>query len=107
MDNPKATGISHPVDKIELANLIMDHQDLMQSGLSNEALIDMNVYLERLYYQVIIPKTSLFFFKSRHLIPTLRLLSIHPKFKHERDFWLKTEDLIMRVKGQFSSPDLV
>ena len=33
MDNPKAAGISHPVDKIELANIIMDHQDLMQGDL--------------------------------------------------------------------------
>ena len=71
------------LDRIELSNLILDN---LSPGLP---------FLSSLYFTVLVRHTSLFFFRTRHLLTVLNLLS-NTKFRSERDFWLKTEDYIMR-----------
>ena len=98
----RETAISGPeVDLIELANIIMDHNDLMRA---DSAL--MRDYLSAVFFRVIIPYPSLFFFRSRHLYPTLRLLALDPFFSKEINFWQKSEDLILRSKTQYSVEQL-
>ena len=47
---------------------------------------------------------SLFFFRSRHLFKVLSALAdFRPG---ERDFWIKTEDYVLRVKTQYSIEDV-
>lgn len=47
---------------------------------------------------------SLFFFKCRHLLLVLKSLTeVRP---NERDFWLRTEDYILRVKNQYSVSEI-
>lgn len=99
----RETAIEGPeVDLIELANIIMDRRELMQADKS--AL--MRDYLGAVYFRVILPYPSLFFFRSRHLFPTLRLLALDPIFGKEVSFWLKSEDLILRTKNQLSAEQL-
>lgn len=50
--------------------------------------------------------TSLFFFRSQHLEKVLDTFSRHPKFQRERDFWLKSEDMILRQREQYDSHKL-
>ena len=96
------TAIKEPeVDLIELANIIMDHRDLMQSESLQQN------YLSAVFYRIILPYSSLFFFRSRHLFPTLKLLASDPVFSKEYDFWQKSEDLILRSKNQLTIEQLV
>lgn len=97
------TAISGPeVDLIELANIVMDKYSLMQTN--DELLQD---YLSAVYFKVLLPYPSLFFFRSRHLFATLELLAGHPIFGAEKSFWHKSEDLILRSKGQLTTQELV
>ena len=90
------------VDLIELANIVMDKYSIVQTN--DELLQD---YLGALYFRVILPYPSLFFFRSRHLFATLDLLARHPLFGAEKSFWQKSEDLILRSKGQYTTQELV
>ena len=93
------TAIDGPeVDLIELGNIIMDHGELMQATKGPL----MQDYLNALYFRVIIPYPSLFFFRSRHLLDTLNLLATDPMLSKEKAFWQKSEDLILRSKNQLS-----
>ena len=77
------TALKGPeVDLIELANILMDHQEFIEKDE-----VFMREYLSALYYRVIIPHTSLFFFRSRHLLPTLELLVNEVTYRREKDFW--------------------
>lgn len=49
---------------------------------------------------------SLFFFRSRHLFKTLELLVNDDRYRKEKNFWQKSEDLILRVKGQYSLEEI-
>ena len=96
------TALKGPeVDLIELANILMDHYEFIEK---DEVLF--REYLSALYYRVIIPYTSLFFFRSRHLLPTLEILVNDVTYRREKAFWQKSEDLILRVKTQLSSEEL-
>mmetsp|Transcript_30889 Transcript_30889/g.41013 ORF Transcript_30889/g.41013 Transcript_30889/m.41013 type:complete len:148 (-) Transcript_30889:114-557(-) len=79
----------------------MDHYSLMQAEkkLSRD-------YLHALYFRVILPYPSLFFFRSRHLFATLRLLASDPTLRQEKGFWQKSEDLILRSKSQLSTEQI-
>jgi hypothetical protein len=75
------------VERIELSNIVFDNINPNQ------------MFMASLYFSCLIRHTSLFFFKSRHLHEVLNRLSLTKGFVTERDFWLKTEDYILRVKG--------
>ena len=98
----KETAITdNPIDLIELANLIMDHESLMQK---DESLA--RDYLSATFFRVILAYPSLFFFRSRHLHRTLDLLASSPFYKKESAFWVKSEDLINRVIKQLTTKEI-
>ena len=77
------TALEGPeVDLIELANILMDHYEFIEK----DAVL-FREYLSALYYKVIIPYTSLFFFRSRHLLPTLEILVNDVTYRREKAFW--------------------
>lgn len=82
------------VERIELSNTIMDN-----TSLSNQ-------FLASLYFTCLVRHTSLFFFKSKHLHTVLHRLATSTGFVNERDFWLKTEDYVLRVKNQYTVNDI-
>jgi hypothetical protein len=95
----KKTALTGPeVDLIEMANIVMDHSDLV---LSDSAF--MRDYLNALYFTVILPFPSLSFFRSRHLYETLDLMANDEFYKKEKNFWQRSEDLILRTKTQLST----
>lgn len=67
----------------------------------------MRDFLSAVYFTVVVPYPSLFFFRSRHLFETLTILSKDETYLREKNFWQKSEDLILRSKGQFSTKQLV
>ena len=98
----KKTALTGPeVDLIELTNIIMDHNQLVRKESSF-----MKDFMSAMYFTVLLPFPSLFFFRSRHLFETLELMARDEFFLKEKDFWLKSEDLILRTKGQLSTEQL-
>ena len=98
----KKTALTGPeVDLIELTNIIMDHNQLVRKESSF-----MKDFMSAMYFTVLLPFPSLFFFRSRHLFETLELMAHDEFFLKEKDFWLKSEDLILRTKGQLSTEQL-
>ena len=80
----KDTAIDGPeLDLIELGNIIMDRRELMQAAKGPL----MKDYLNALYFRVIVPYPSLFFFRSRHLFDTLHLMATDPMLSKEKAFW--------------------
>ena len=55
---------------------------------------------------MILKSTSLFFFRSRHLLKVLDVISESKYYQKDDSFWLRTEDLILRVKSQYGAEDL-
>ena len=91
----KKTAIEGPeIDLIELANIIMDHAKYLELDPDFR-----KNYLSSLYYKILLPFPSLFFFRSRHLFETLELMVNDDEMRREKNFWLKSEDLVIRVKG--------
>ena len=80
----------------------MDHGKFMQE--TDERL--MRDYMSAMYFKVMLPYTSLFFFRSRHLFHTLELMSKDETYRREKHFWQKSEDLILRVKSQLTLEEL-
>lgn len=90
------------MDLIELVNIVMDHCELVKGDASF-----MRDFLSALYFTVVVPYPSLFFFRSRHLFETLSILSKDETYLKEKNFWQKSEDLILRTKNQLSTEQLV
>ena len=79
----RETAIHGPeVDLIELANILMDNCAVMQQD--KQLIAD---YFKALYYTVLLPFPSLFFFRSRHLFTTLEHLAANPIYNKEKNFW--------------------
>ena len=98
----KKTALTGPeVDLIELANIIMDHSQLVRSESAF-----MQDYISALYFTVLLHFPSLFFFRSRHLFETLHFMAHDEIYLKEKNFWQKSEDLILRTKGQLSTQQL-
>jgi len=96
------TAIKGPeVDLIELANIVMDFRSVMQREPTFE-----REYFSAVFFRVILPYPSLFFFRSRHLFTTLHYYATDPVFSKEKAFWQKSEDLILRSKAQLTVQDL-
>ena len=58
---------------IDLSNVILDNVDLKQANDQNKELI--YDIVQALYFNVIMRNTSLFFFRSKHLLDVLNHLS--------------------------------
>jgi hypothetical protein len=98
----KKTALTGPeVDLIELTNILMDQNRLIKNDSSF-----MKDFMSAMYFTVLLPFPSLFFFRSRHLFETLELMAHDEYYLKEKDFWLKSEDLILRTKGQLSTEQL-
>ena len=98
---------SDPIEMIDLTNVILDNLDLQkdyQSEHGGSNLVDEVV--QALYFNVILKSTSLFFFRSRHLLKVLEVISEPKYYQKDDSFWLRTEDLILRVKSQYGAEDL-
>jgi hypothetical protein len=88
----KKTAMQEAADKIELANIVLDVMpDLSQDGFVEQLLA-------AIFYGQMLPHTSLFFFRCVHLERVLTAMAAHPKYSKERDFWLKSEDMILRQR---------
>lgn len=73
------------LDRIELSNILIDELPKLQDDLVNS-----------LYFTCFLKNMSLSFFKIEQLMKILSALSVlRPK---ERDFWLRAEDYVLRVK---------
>ena len=85
---------------IDLTNVILDHLDFTKDYQSEHGGSNLvNDVVQALYYNVILKSTSLFFFRSRHLLRILEVISEARHYQKEDSFWLRTEDLILRVKS--------
>ena len=89
MDKETAFEHSEILERIELVNIILDEQQLSDKKPSAHLL-------NTIYFTCLLKNISLFFFRSRHLFKVLDALAdLRPD---ERDFWIKTEDYVLRVK---------
>ena len=94
----KETAFQHAdiLDRIELTNIILD--EIPKERLPSQHLIN------TIYFTCLLKNTSLYFFRSRHLFRVLESLAdLRPG---ERDFWIKSEDYVLRVKTQYSIEDI-
>jgi len=94
------------LDKFILVNLIFDFCASLQTSTIEATFGEQlaEKFYRALYFDLILTHTSLFFFKSTCLFTVLERLSRHPRYMNERDFWLKSEDLVLRVKNQYDTP---
>ena len=95
-------------EMIDISNVILDNFDITSSETAeNHGSKMVHDVLQALYFNVILPSTSLYFFRSKHhLLPVLKQLANHKFYSKEDNFWLRSEDLILRVKTQFSAAEL-
>ena len=96
MDKETAFQHSDILDRIELTNIILDEAPIERTPSSH--------LINTIYFTCLLKNTSLFFFRSRHLLRVLTCLTeLRPG---ERDFWIKTEDYVLRVKTQYSIEEI-
>ena len=64
---------------IDLSNVILDHLDFEKDYLSDRGGNMIGDVVQALYFNVILKSTSMFFFRSRHLLRVLDIIS-EPKY---------------------------
>ena len=98
----KKTSLEEAADRIELANIVLDVvPELDSSRITQEKRQFIDQLMNALYYGQMLPHTSLFFFRCSQLERVLDAMARHPKYGKERDFWIKSEDMIIRQRDQF------
>jgi len=89
--------LQEAADKIELGNIILDCIPELDSRIvAQQHKQFTEQLLSALYYGQALTQTSLFFYRCKHLERVLETLSRHHQFSKERDFWLKSEDMVLR-----------
>ena len=85
----KETAFQHAeiLDRIELTNILLDETTDRPPSVH---------LINSLYFTCLLKNMSLFFFRSRHLFRVLDILA--DTKPAERDFWIKSEDYVLRVK---------
>jgi hypothetical protein len=95
----KKSALTEAADKIELTNIVLEVvPELDVTNPDQQARSFTEQLLSAIYYGQMLPHTSLFFYRCAHLERVLSSLALHPKYSKERDFWLKSEDMILRQR---------
>jgi hypothetical protein len=93
------------LEKIDVSNFIIkvskDQQEqFLKSGQGAK-------FLDTLFVNVVRENTSLYFYKCVDIIYTVKLFSGVRFIRNMGDFWFKTEDLLLRMKKDFSIRQIV
>ena len=83
--------------KIDLTNFIVD-----QSKQYPEAIGPETRFIDTLFVNVIKEQTSLYFYKSIDILYVMKLLSSVRFIRTYSEFWYKIEDLLLRMKKDFT-----
>ena len=86
--------------KIDLTNLIIERSKSQRQLLNNK-------FLETLFVYLVKENTSLYFYKCVDIIYVLKHLSKLRFVKSYTEFWLKIEDLLMRMKHEFKLEEVI
>eukprot|EP00347_Sterkiella_histriomuscorum_P019390 403341811 len=86
--------------KVDISNLII--LSLKQTDTKPDYK-----FIETLFTYLMKDNLSLYFLKCEDIVYVLELISSLRFVRSHKDFWLRTEDYIMRMKQQLKVPDLV